>query len=234
MTTSYSSFVAQSSVEDRAGFLVRTYLHLLGAVVAFVGFEAFWFASGLAEPLLNLMVGTGRIGWFVVLGSFMAVSWLAERWANSNASPALQYAGLGVYVVAESLIFVPLIALAIYTAGDFSLLGKAGAITLVMFGCLTGVVFLTRKDFSFMRGMLMIGGFAALGLIGASMIFGFTLGMAFCWFMLALTSGYILYHTSNVMLHYRVEQHVAASLALFASLATLFWYVLRLLISRRN
>jgi FtsH-binding integral membrane protein len=49
--------------------------------------------------------------------------------------------------------------------------------------------------------------------------------------MIGLMSGYILYDTSNVMHHYRTDQHVAASLALFASVATLFWYVIRLLMS---
>lgn len=234
MTHQYSSFVAQSSVEDRAGFLVRTYLHLFGAVIAFVVFEAFWFLSGLAAPIVNLVVGTGNVGWLVVMGAFMGISWIANRWASSGASPMLQYGGLALYVVAESLIFVPLVALAISIAGDTSLLGKAGAITLVMFGCLTGIVFLTRKDFSFMRGILMVGSIAALGLIVASILFGFSLGLAFCWFMVALMSGYILFDTSNVMLHYRVDQHVAASLVLFASLATLFWYVLRLVIARRD
>jgi FtsH-binding integral membrane protein len=47
--------------------------------------------------------------------------------------------------------------------------------------------------------------------------------------MVALLSGYILYDTSNVMLHYRTTQHVAAALALFASIATLFYYILWIL-----
>jgi FtsH-binding integral membrane protein len=34
-----------------------------------------------------------------------------------------------------------------------------------------------------------------------------------------------------VLHHYRVGQHVAASLALFASVALLFWYILQLLMS---
>jgi FtsH-binding integral membrane protein len=47
--------------------------------------------------------------------------------------------------------------------------------------------------------------------------------------MILLASGYILYDTSNVLHHYRTDQYVAASLALFAAVALLFWYVLRLL-----
>ena len=225
---------AEAPVDARAAFITRTYLHLLGAIVLFCVLEATWFASGLAVPMLNLLVTGGRFGWLLVLGGFMGVSMLAERWANSDASPAIQYAGLGFYVLAESLIFVPMIAFAIAATGDLSLLGEAGLITLVLFGGLTGVVFLTRKDFSFLRGILLFAGIAGLVFIAASAIFGFSLGLVFSWAMLVLACGYILYHTSNVMLHYRPDQYVAASLALFASVALLFWYVLRILLSRRD
>ena len=49
--------------------------------------------------------------------------------------------------------------------------------------------------------------------------------------MVVLASGYILYDTSNILHHYRTNQHVAAALALFASVALLFWYVIRILIA---
>ena len=49
--------------------------------------------------------------------------------------------------------------------------------------------------------------------------------------MIGFACGYILYDTSNILHHYRTDQHVAASLALFASVALLFWYVLRLLMA---
>jgi len=67
-------------------------------------------------------------------------------------------------------------------------------------------------------------------LIVCSIFFGgFNLGVWFSGAMVGLASGYILYDTSNVMHHYRTDQHVAASLALFASVALLFWYILQLL-----
>ena len=97
--------------------------------------------------------------------------------------------------------------------------------TLGLFAILTAVVFITRKDFSFLRGILMFGGFAALGLIVVAILFGFSLGPIFTYAMIALACGYILYDTSNVLHHYRIGQHVAAALALFASVALLFWYI---------
>ena len=227
--------VAQASAEQRAAFITKTYLHLLGAIVAFTVLEVVWFASPLAPMMMQFMTG-GRLNWFIVLGAFIGVSYLANHWAMSAASPGKQYAGLGLFVVAESILFMPLIGLAwiMGTQGEPGLLSKAVMITLTMFGSLTGIVFVTRKDFSFLRSVLMFGGLAALGLVFASLAFGFSLGMFFSYAMIAFCCGYILYDTSNVMLHYRTSQHVAAALALFSSVMLLFWYVLRILIDRRR
>jgi FtsH-binding integral membrane protein len=113
-----------------------------------------------------------------------------------------------------------------------AIIPSAAFATLGLFGALTAVVFITRKDFSFLRTGLIFGGLAAMGLIVVAIVAGFTLGPIFTYAMIALACGYILYHTSNVLHHYRIGQHVAASLALFASVALLFWYILRLFMSR--
>ena len=140
--------------------------------------------------------------------------------------------GLGLYVVAEAIIFTPLLFIASTMGGD--IIPTAALATLVLFGALTGVVFITRKDFSFMRSVLLFGGFAAMGLIVVAILTGFTLGPIFTVAMIALACGYILYDTSNVLHHYRIGQHVAAALALFAAVALLFWYILQLFMSSRD
>src|SRR5690606_4432764 len=114
-----------------------------------------------------------------------------------------------------------------------SAIPTAALVTLVLFGGLTGIVFLTRKDFSFMRGILGVLALAALGVIVCSWIFGFSLGVFFAGAMVALAGGYILYNTSNVLHHYRTDQHVSAALTLFADVALMFWWVLRIFMSRR-
>jgi FtsH-binding integral membrane protein len=227
--------VAQASAAERAAFITRTYGHLCAAVFAFIALEVAWFATPVAQWMLSLMM-LGRFAWIVVLGAFIGVSYLANRWAMSDTSRGMQYAGLGLYTLAESILFLPLIAMALMLGahGETGILPKAALITLTLFGSLTGIVFITRKDFSFLRGVLMFGGLAALGLVVASVLFGFTLGMFFSYTMIAFSCGYILYDTSNVMLRYRTNQHVAAALALFASVMLLFWYVLRILIDRRR
>jgi FtsH-binding integral membrane protein len=226
-----SMFAAQASADERSDFITKTYLHLAGAIGLFVVLEAVLLSLPGIDGLVNLMIGN-RYGWLVVLGLFMLVSYVAENWAQSAVNTTTQYMGLGLYVVAEAVIFVPLL----YIAGKIAptAIPAAGLTTLVLFGGLTAIVFVTRKDFSFLRTVLMFGGFAAMGFIVVAILFGFNLGPIFVYAMIALACGYILYHTSNVMHHYRIGQHVAASLALFASVALLFWYILQLFMSRRD
>lgn len=225
--------VAQSDAESRAQFVRKTYLHLAGAIAVFVVVMAALVNSPIAAPLTNLMVGT-QFSWLIVLGLFMGVSWLADRWATSDTSRAMQYAGLGLFILAEAIIFLPLIMLAVSLTESASLLVTAGMITGGLFLGLTAIVLTTRIDFSFLRGVLMIGGFVALGFIAASILFGFNLGTIFSVVMVAFAGAAILYQTSNVFRTYRTDQYVAASLALFSSIALMFWYVLRLLIASRN
>jgi len=169
-----------------------------------------------------------------VLAAFMGVSYIANSWAITAVSPAKQYAGLGLFIVAEAIIFVPLLYIA-QNFGGPNIIPMAGGVTLLMFGVLTAIVWITGADFSFLRSFLMLGGFAALGYIVCATFIpalALTMGFGFIILMILLMCGYILYDTSNVIHHYHIGQHVAASLALFASVATLFWYVLQLFMSR--
>ena len=167
------SFAAQAAAGERADFIAKTYGHLAGAIVAFVALEAVLLNLPGVESLVGLMIGT-RYGWLAVLGLFMVVSWIADGWARSAISTSTQYMGLGLYVLAEAIIFVPLLYIA--RAMDPMLIPTAGVATLVLFGVLTAVVFATRADFSFLRSVLIFGGFAALALIVVAILFGFAPG----------------------------------------------------------
>ena len=225
-------FAAQATEEDRADFILKTYAHLIGAVLSFVALEAILLNLPGIENLVGLML-SGKFSWLIVLGLFMIVSWIANSWAMSATSMVTQYLGLALYVIAEAIIFVPLLYIAAWRFGP-TIIPTAALATLVLFAVLSAVVFITRKDFSFLRSVLIFGGFAAMGLIVFAIVFGFVLGQIFTIAMIVLACGYILYYTSNVLHHYRIGQHVAASLALFASVALLFWYILQLLMSGRD
>src|SRR5579871_60567 len=223
------SVAAQAAASDRAAFVRRTYAHLAGAILAFMGLEALLLNVVPHEQILGFFFGT-PMSWLVVLLAFFGASWLAQSWAQSGSSPGVQYLGLGLYVVAEAVIFLPLLVIASHMV-DRTVIPTAGILTLAVFGGLTLSVFVTKKDYSFLRPVLSVGCLIALGVIVASLVIPINLGLFFSFAMVALMSGYILYYTSQVMLHYRTDQHVAAALALFAAVATLFWYILRIVMA---
>lgn len=228
----------ESAQSERAAFIRRTYAHLAGAILAFVALEVAFFttivpALGLETALRSYVMSP----WLqlVVLLAFIVVGYVARSWAMNGSSQAMQYAGLGLFVVFEAVIFIPILFIAnIYDGNTGFIYGQAGVLTLSLFGALTAVVFLTGKDFSFLRSILIIGSFLMLGTCIAAIFIGFSLGLLFSVIGIALASGFILYDTSNVMLHFRTDQHVAAALDLFASVAYLFFHILRILILTRN
>ena len=221
--------VALRSEEARADFITKTYLHLFGAILAFTLLETAYFTTGVALPIAAALLGTS---WLVVLGGFVLVSWVATRVAHVTASPAAQYAALAAYVIAESILFVPLLLIAQVAAPG--VIQSAALVTLFGFTGLTVVVFSTRKDFSFLGGLLAWCGVVGLTLILGGVACGFELGVFFSVAMIALAGGAVLHDTSRVLHHYPEDRYVAASLELFASVALMFWYVLRLYLSRRR
>jgi uncharacterized protein len=219
--------VAALGVERRSAFIWRTYGHLAGAILGFAAVETYLFDKGYAQQLAQSMLG---VNWLLILGAFMLVGWLASHTAHRVESKPLQYAALAGFVLAQSLIFVPLLYTAMIVQP--AVIESAVSVTLMGVVGLTAVAFITRKDFSFLRGMLVWGGILALVAITASVLFGFHMGTWFSVAMIGFAGAAVLYDTSNVLHHYPEDRHVAAALELFGSIALMFWYVLRLFLSR--
>jgi uncharacterized protein len=211
----------------RAQFVNRTYQHLLGAILAFTGIEIFLFQSGLAYPIAGAMLS---VSWLLVLGGFMVAGWLFSGMAQKAVTPGGQYVALGGFVLAEAIIFVPMLVIAEYQAPGA--IQSAALATLLGFSGLTAVAMFSGRDFTFMGSMLRWAGVAALVLIVCGVVFGFHLGVFFSVAMVAFAGAAILYETSKVLHTYPEDRHVAASLALFASVALMFWYLLSIF-SRR-
>lgn len=222
----------QASSDARASFIRKTYIHLFAAIIAFVGVEALILSLPITERLVTSVLGM-PYGMLIVLAGFMGVSYVANRWAASDTSVGIQYAGLSLYVVAEAIFFAPLLYIAVNYGGP-DVIPTAAILTGCAFTGITSIVFFTRKNFSFMGPFLGMIGFVALGLIVCSLVLGFSLGILFTGAMAIFAGAVVLYTTSNVLHEYRIGQHVAASLALFASIALLFWYILQLLMATRD
>jgi uncharacterized protein len=223
------SFSPEQAATQRGVFLMRVYGHLIGAIALFTLIEVYFFKSGLADTISRALLG---VNWLLVMGGFMVAGWLARGMAAKAGGLGTQYFGLGLYVLAQAIIFAPLLYIANHYAGG-GVIQSAAVITLLGFVGLTAIVFQTRKDFSFLGSMLRFGGVMALVAIVGAVLFGFELGTWFSVGMIALAGAAILHDTSNILRYWPNDRYVGASLELFASVALMFWYVLRLLMSRR-
>lgn len=229
-STNYPSLI-EVSEDTRAAFYRKTYAHVALATLLFIIVETILLRI---EPLVKLMMSlTQGWTWLLVLGGFMFATSYAEKLAHTTHDKTKQYLALLLFVVAEAVIFVPLLYIAItYVEGNyFSVINQAAIMTLALFTGLSAVVLITKKDFSFLRSFLAIGFIIAVGAIVAGMIFGFNLGLVFSAGMIVLAAGTILYQTSQLVHKYSTDQYVGASLGLFASLMLLFWYILSIFMS---
>lgn len=229
MTNPYTVPVADLAAREQSSFLTRVYGHLILAVLLFVGLEVWFFRSGIANNVLQIFSG---VSWLVVLGGFMLLSWVATLIAVPTVSRPLQYVGFFLYVLLQALIFVPLLAAADTAAPG--VIASAAQVTIGGFLLLTAVVVTTGRDFSFLRAFLVWGGLLALALIVCAVLFKFDLGTWFSVAMVVLAGGSVLYTTSNIMRGFPANAEVAASIQLFAGIAMMFWYVLRLFMGSRR
>jgi FtsH-binding integral membrane protein len=225
------ALVAHSSEIEQADFYKKTYLHVALSILAFIGVETVLLKVVPVE-LIAMMFKTSYT-WLLIIGVFWLASFLANKWSMSQ-SRSTQYLGLGFYIVFEAVIFLPILYIAIGYSGGGAVIFQAAMLTIAMFAGLSLVAFTSKKDFSFLRNIIIIGGFLSLGLIVAGAIFGFNLGLWFSVGMVILASASILYETSKLKNVYTTGQYVGASLQLFASIMLLFWYILRILMSRRS
>lgn len=222
MPTQAASAPISPGLDARARFITRVYGHVLAAILILVALEVVLFKTGVADSLHNAIRG---VPWVLILGAFMVVGWLARRAVWKLDSVAAHYGALGVYIVAKAMIILPLL----WRANEFApgTIESAAQLTVMAAAALTLVVWWTRTDFTFLRGILRWGGMMALLAIIGGLLFGWRLGTWFNLAMVALAGGSILYDTTKVMKHYRRNRYVAEAMSLFASIAMMFFYVLR-------
>jgi FtsH-binding integral membrane protein len=236
--------VAEAPAPARAAFYRKAYLTAAGAFAAWAAVLSTLFLSGAAEPMMHLMVGKDQLGWLLVLGLFWAATFFGQKLAFSLDS-ATQYIGLALYVVAEAIIFVPLIGYTLAFAGGddagqmlanaFGLiLGPALIATGALFAALVTTVFLTKFDFSILKAFVIFGSFGALGVIVVATIFGFTIGTWFAFAMVGVMAAAILWQTWQIKNQFDTTQHVGAATMIFAGFMTLLYYIIMIFMSRRN
>lgn len=229
MYQEYKQVVAQADSKERATFYKHTYGHVAAGVLVFMLLETLFLQSEfLVTTLLSFTQG---YLWIVLIGGFMGISWVAQKMAMDEVSKTKQYLGYFLYIVGQALLFVPMMYIVINYTGTI-VLKQAAAVTAALFVALSVLALTSKVDFSFLKGIITIGFILAIGAIIAGLLFGFSLGLWFSVAMCALAAGSILYETQQIQHQYSSNQYVPAALGLFSSLMLLFWYVLRIFMSR--
>ena len=226
-------FAANAAADARTQFLARTYVHLLGAILALVGLEALLFQAAASVPAVENALGwlyATPFAWIAILFVFGIGSGLLDNMARNATTQGTQWAAWVGCVVIQSLLLFPLLYIAsIAVPGAIA---SAAVLTALVFTGLTAVVLITKKDFSFLLPGLTIALLVMMGVFLCVVFFGLQMsGAVFSGIMIVLMAGYILYYTSQVLRVYRTDQYVAASVTLFLSVATLFWYILQFVMS---
>lgn len=221
--------VATVGVSDRVAFLRKAYGLLGISLIAWAAASA-----GVFRYAPEISLGWSKwaltgYNWAAVMGLLMVSGMIAQWLAKSDSSRALQYLGLAVIVGAWTMLMQPMLWV-LFTRfvhqNPYGMLGQGVVITLAIFVGLTATVFITKKDFSFLRGIISVGMFAAMGIILGSILFGFSLGLVFTGALIALLALKILYDTSMMMNYFPPTHYVAAALMLFSTVATLFWNIM--------
>jgi FtsH-binding integral membrane protein len=105
---------------------------------------------------------------------------------------------------------------------------------LSVFAGITGYIFITRKDFSWMGSILSMGVMVVFGACILSFVFHtevFSLAVASVGALLSI--GMLLYVTSYIFRNSEMDDAVGDALALLVQLRNLFMFLLRILMSRR-
>jgi FtsH-binding integral membrane protein len=222
-TSTNVSTVGQLASEEQMNFIRKTYVLFLAGVLCCIAVGA----VTLMTPLVGVSLSILRmpILYIVLLvGGSIGAQVLAQR-------PGLDVVALFGFTGLLGFIMSPIIAMFAP-----SVVGQAGMLSAVIFGSLTAYAFISRKDFSFMGGMLFVG---MISIIAGSIInalffknWGFSYFVS--WGILLLSSGWVLYDTSNMIHSYRREQAGAAALGLFISFWNIFMSLLNILGGNRR
>lgn len=189
--------------------LKNTYM-LLGISLIFSGLVAF----------LAMQMGWPRPNIFIFLGGFFALNWFIN--ANRNSALGL----VGVFGLTGFLGYAmgPTISyyLKVLPNGGEVVMAAMGT-TGVIFLALSGYVLVTRKNFAFLGGMLIVGTLGMFVLMLGNYFFfqmsGLALALSAVWVL--LMAGWILYDTSDIV-HGRQTNYIMATTSLFVTIYNMF------------
>lgn len=218
-------FAIDAAVDQRMGFIRRTYGHLLAELL---GVAVVTSITMSVPALLSLATSLLWSSFILYVGVFLGLSLLTRSMLAGEKPIGTQYLAAGLWVTALGFLCAPLVAWVGESQG-FGPVWSAFLLTSFTFGGLTAYVLLTKKDFSFLGGALTMVTVAVVGFLIIGSLFGFTGGAFMTLFIVILLGGWVLYDTSQVLHRRHVNQYVAASVELLVDFVLMFINILSLL-----
>jgi FtsH-binding integral membrane protein len=140
--------VAELGMEARLGFIRKTYVLFLAGILMSIVAGTMCLK---VEPVFNAAISVLRtpiLAIILLFGSTIAAN------AVSRVE-GLNYFALFAFTALIGFLFAPIIA--IYEMSQAGIVTQAAFLTIVVFGSLTAYAFISRKDFSYMGGILFVG-----------------------------------------------------------------------------
>lgn len=210
--TLYSSASNTSAIEINK-VLRNTYM-LLALTIGFSAITA----------TITSMMNIGMIGYFaMIIGAFISL-FIVQKKADSSAGLIWVFVFTGL--IGGSI--GPIISM--YLAnGAGHLVAQALGATAVVFFSLSAYALVSKKDFSFMGGFLMVGMVVALLAIIANIFFQMpAISLAINAVIIFIMSGFILFDTSRVI-HGGETNYIRATVSLYLSIYNIFMSILSIL-----
>ena len=215
-----------SSSSSRAGSLLSTHRVLRNTyflLALTLGVSAI---TATASTVLRLP----SPGFLLTIVGFYGLMFLTYRTANSPAGILSAFALTGFMGYTLGPLLSSLLSVG---AGDIIMLALGG--TALVFFCCSAYVLTTRKDMSFLSGMMMAGFVVLLVAVIANLFLQIpALSLAISCLFILFSAGAILWETSNII-HGGETNYIRATVSLYVSLYNIFVSLLSILgLSSRN
>jgi modulator of FtsH protease len=240
---------APALTKDRVAYLRKVYSLLLASVI--VAGAAGLAATSLgpttilrdpqnhkvAVPMLVAFLLSSRMAMYMAFGLLFVGTMAASAVSKVRGLNVVALFGLAALMGVQ---LSPMVFVAQYYAG----LGKtmsstpvlgAFLVTAAAFAGATSYVFITRKDFSYLRAALSMGFWVVFaGCIVGIFISSEIFTLAICSVGAIVASGLLLVQTSRIFRNSAMDDAVGDCLALLVQLRNLFMFILRILMSSRR
>ncbi len=214
-----ASTAAQASVEERMSFVRKVYALFFIASLFAIGGVVLGFTSPL---IMSTAASHPWIMLFLMIGGVMGAQ-AVRHVRGLNLIALFGFTTLTGVVISPLLYYVSL-------TNPASIL-QAGVLTVGIFGGLTAYVFISKRDFSFLRGMVATGLIVVIlaGVLNIFIVGSSALGFGVSAATLLLFAGFVLYDTSNIIRRYPTNEYVAGALSLYLDALNIFLSLIRLL-----